>query len=1284
MRFSKPMLAGVACATISAMALGAGARAEDAGDGIHPDATMIQYPDVSEKEIVFVYANDLWLVSRNGGQARKLASPPGQELFPKFSNDGETIAFMGNYEGDTDLYTITADGAGTAFRVTHHPTTEWLDGWTPDGELIFHAAGGMEGDFWGAKLFHVSADGGLPDKYPIPYGAVGAISPDGKWLAYTPHTRDFRTWKRYRGGMATDIWLFNLKTYESRKITDWEGTDTLPMWHDGKVYYLSDNGENHRLNIWSYEPNTGKRDQITFFEDFDVKWPSMGPGTNGRGEIVFQNGPSIYLLDLRSAKTRPVEVTIPGDRPSLRKQEIEYKDFVAGGDISPEGKRAAVEARGEIWSVPADKGITRNLTHTSGVAERDPLWSPDGQWIAYLGDKSGEYEVYVTQSDGKGETKQLTDNGTCYRYMKGWSPDSKKIVFSDKTGAIYLLDVETKEQTHVATDAWDNQVGVAWAHDSKWMAFTLSDPDNTNGVITLYNVESGELTPVTSPMFNSTSPTFDREGKFLYFTSQRNFSPTYSDIDTTYIYNGSGVILAVPLNDDVENPFLAKSDEVEWKTDEDKADKDKDGEDGEKADDADSGDKEAADDEGDKEAKADDAKDEKASDSEEAEDPFADYDTEHPLWGIWEGTAKGLSQMPAPPGADLPDEISVKLTFLVKKDGAITVISEAMGQEDESTGGTFSSGVYTHERKENGITIRTNANLKGDDTLAGTTEYVELGVTLTWELTKTDEEITAEMVGAKGGGGKDKPVEITFEGFEERAIPLDSIDPGIFANLLVNDKNQLMYLRITQGEPPAIKLYDIDDDEKGERNVLAGVGGFTISADGKKIGAGSPGGLVIVDAAPGQSLAKPLDTSMMVGRIDPREEWRQIFNDAWRIQRDFFYQADMHGVDWNYMRDRYGAMVNDAVTREDISYIIRELIAELNVGHAYYFGGDVEKAPSENVGLLGCDFELATTDEGTAYRIKKIYKGAPWDSDARGPLSQPGVDVKEGDFLLEVNGVPLATDQDPWAPFQRMAGKVTELVVSEKPVKDDDARTVLVEPMGGDFGLRYRAWIEKNREYVDYKTGGKVGYIYVPNTGVRGQNELYRQFYGQRNKDGLIIDERWNGGGQIPTRFIELLNRPVTNFWARRDGKDWMWPPDSAQGAKVMLINGLAGSGGDMFPALFRQAGLGKIIGTRTWGGLVGISGNPPLIDGGYTSAPTFGFYEANGTWGIEGHGVDPDIVVEADPALMIAPNGEVADPQLDVAIETVTDEMTRNPFIPPQRPASPDRSGMGVREEDK
>jgi tricorn protease len=501
----------------------------------------------------------------------------------------------------------------------------------------------------------------------------------------------------------------------------------------------------------------------------------------------------------------------------------------------------------------------------------------------------------------------------------------------------------------------------------------------------------------------------------------------------------------------------------------------------------------------------------------------------------------------------------------------------------------------------------------------------------------------------------------------------------------VNDKGQLLYIRAADDGLPSVMLYEIEDGKGKEKSVISGVTGFLLTSDGKKMLTGNPGaGMAIVSAAPGQSLAKTVNTSQMKMTVSPREEWRQLFTDAWRVQRDFFYDEGLHGVDWAYMRDRYGAMIEDCATREDVSFVIRELISELNVGHAYYSGGDVEDQPSRNVGLLGCDFELASTDEGSAYRIRKIYRGAPWDTDAVGPLSRLGVDVKEGDFLLEVNGIAVDTARDPWLAFLGTAGQVTMLTVSDKPVRDDTAREVLVEPVSNDANLRYRNRIEQNRAYVDYKSGGKVGYIYVPNTGVNGQNDLFRQFYGQREKQALIIDERWNGGGQIPTRFIELLNRPRTNYWARRDGKDWPWPPDSHQGPKCMLINGLAGSGGDMFPALFKQTGLGKLIGTRTWGGLVGISGNPGLIDGGSVTAPTFGYYETDGTWGIEGHGVDPDIEVLDDPALMVGAPEIVADPQLDAAIELMQAEIQRTPYVRPARPASPDRRGMGIREEDK
>jgi tricorn protease len=529
---------------------------------------------------------------------------------------------------------------------------------------------------------------------------------------------------------------------------------------------------------------------------------------------------------------------------------------------------------------------------------------------------------------------------------------------------------------------------------------------------------------------------------------------------------------------------------------------------------------------------------------------------------------------------------------------------------------------------------------------------------------------------------KPEPVKIDFDGFEQRAVALP-VERGSFTFLDVNDAGQLIYGRQamwSEERSATIQLLDLDedkDDEK-EKTVVSGVMGFAMSSDGKKLLAVKAGmAMAVIDAKPDQKMEHMIDTSNMVKQVDPPEEWRQIFVDAWRIQRDFFYDPNMHGLNWPNVRKQYEAMLEDCASREDVSYVIREMIAELNVGHSYYFGGDLEPAPRVSVGMPGCAFEL---DSG-AYRIKRIMEGGPWDVDGRGPLSQPGVDVKEGDYLLAVNGVPVDPAKDPWASFQGLQGQTVTLTVSENPKIDDDARHVLVKLDQSEYMLRFRSWVERNRRYVEEQTKGKVGYVYVPNTSIWGQNELVRQLHGQRTKEALIIDERWNGGGQVPTRFVELLNRPIANYWALRDHDEpYPWYPDAHHGPKCMLINGLAGSGGDYFPFWFKEAGVGKLIGTRTWGGLVGISGNPRLVDGGITTAPTFAFFRPDGTWGIEGHGVDPDIEVVDDPSLMVGGK----DPQLDAAIAHMLEEIKNNPYVVPKIPKRPDRSGMGVKEKDR
>jgi tricorn protease len=1116
----------------TALIMTAGSRASFA---VEPHAGMLRYPDVSQNHIVFVYANDIWLAPIEGGTAVPLASPPGQEQFPRFSPDGKTVAFMGNYDGNTDLYTLPVTG-GTPFRLTHHPAREFLSEWTPGGELIFYG-NLMQANPFTNELFTLPAGGGLPEKLPVPYGACGAISDDGQWLAYVPTARDQRTWKRYRGGRASDIWLFHLSDYKSKKITEWEGTDSLPMWHGDNIYYLSDAGKHHRLNIWVYETATGKRRQVTHFKDYDAKWPAVGPD-----HIIFQYGSQLRLLDLKTEKSKQVQVTVPGARPKIRTRSVDASGFIFRRNISSTGKRVVVGARGDIWTLPAKKGSPVNLTRTSGVAERDPAWSPDGQWISYFSDTGDAYDLYIVQSDGLGEHRRLTRLEKGYLYLPAWSPDSAWIAFWDQAGTLLLHNVESGKTREVDSFNRRGLSRVNWSSDSNWITYARPKSTRELSSIWLYNIEKDEKHQVTRGMFNDSWPTFDREGKYLYFASNRQFtSPIFADIGFTWIYAKTDRLYAVPLRNDVESPLAPESDDEEWKKekDEDAAE----GDDGKKGKEKDAGDK-----------------------KEKDEDKEAD-----------EGEDK--------------------------------------------------------DKKE------------GDK--------------------KKDEP---------------EPVKIDLEGFERRAVQLP-VPRGGFTFLNVNDGGKLIYVRLPDPgseDEGSIHLLDLDDEKKKEKTVLAGVGTFAMSADGKKILAVKrEGTMAIVDAKADQKMENMVSTAGMTVQIDPRKEWRQIFNEAWRIHRDFFYVPNMHGVDWKAVRRQYAAMLEDCASRADLSYVIGEMIAELNIGHAYYFGGDTEQAPTLSVGMPGCDFRL----ENGAYRIGRIFEGAPWDVDARGPLSQPGTDIKTGDYLLAVNGVPVDTARDPWAAFQGMGGRTVKLTVSEEPAPGEKDRQVLVKLPSDERNLRYRAWIERNRAYVAEKTDGRVGYIYVPDTSFSGHNDLMRQFCGQWNRDALIIDERWNRGGFVPTRMVELLNRPVANYWATRYAKeDRVVPADAHHGPKCMLINGFAGSGGDYFPFWFRENGLGKLIGTRTWGGLVGMSGNPGLIDGGYTSVPTIGFYEKDGTWGIEGHGVDPDIEVADDPARMV--NGE--DPQLDAAIEHMLQELKRRPYQPPDRPSPPDRSGMGIKPADK
>jgi len=991
-------------------------------------------------------------------------------------------------------------GGGLPTRLTHHPDRDRMLDWYPDGGSILFATPMTSEKQRFRKLYRVPATGGLPEVLPVPYGEFGAISPDGATLAYMPLSRDFRTWKRYRGGTAPEIWLFGLSDHRARNLTANDANDGQPMWHSSTLYFLSDRDANMRANIWAYELDTDTVRQVTHFTDFDTHFPAIGPS-----DMVFENGGRLYVMDLETESPRPVEVEVVTDRASLRPHVVKVEKRITGGNISPSGKRAVLSARGEIFSLPAEHGVVRNLTRTSGIAERSPAWSPDGKTLAYFSDRSGEYELTVRPADGSGDETTLTSMGPGFRYEPMFSPDSKKIVFIDSEQVIHLFDVGTKALTEIDRGLWMmhgplNGFEVSWSADSRWFAYSRG-LDNRQSAIFLYDTSDGVRHQVTSGFVDSYAPVFDPEGEYLYYLSNRTFAPIYAEMEPTWIYANTTNIVAVPLRTDVVSPLAPRN--------------------------------------------------------------------------------------------DVEDD----------------------GEDDEGNG--------NNEEKP-------DKDAEDD----------------------ADEE-------------KVEPVKIDLEGFEARAVVLPP-KAGQYADLAAVE-GKVIYRRQprTGGdeESSPILFWDLEDRE--EKTILDDVDGYAVSADGKKLLVVANGSFAIVDVGPKQKMDKKLATSSMEMTVMPPEEWRQIFSDAWRLERDYFYDPNMHGVDWQAMRARYGALLDDVTTRWDLNFVIGELIAELNTSHSYRGGGDVERAESRGVGLLGVDWELA---DG-AYRIKHIVTAAPWDTEVRSPLAEPGVDVSEGDWLLAVNGSPIDTSSDPWAAFEGLAETTVILTVNDRPSLEG-AREVLVETLGSEARLRNLAWIESNRRKVDEASGGRIGYIYVPDTGRGGQTELYRMFRPQFAKEGLIIDERFNSGGQIPERFVELLNRPLYNFWAVRDGMDWQWPPIAHTGSQVMLINAWSGSGGDAFPYYFRAAGLGPLIGTRTWGGLIGYSGQPGLIDGGRLTVPTFSFYNLNGEWDVEGYGVDPDIEVVDDPSLMI--NG--GDPQLDRAIAEVLKALESNPPVRPSRPEYPVR----------
>jgi tricorn protease len=1067
------------------------------------DAGLFRFPDVSRDQIVFTYANDLWLIPKDGGNAVKLSSPAGVESYPKFSPDGKNIAFTGNYDGNSDVYMLPAAG-GVPLRLTSHGYPDRVVDWTTDGKKVLFASSRESGKARFNQFYTVASSGGQPEKLPLAYAEFGSYSPDGKQIALVFRTQVGRNWKRYRGGWKADMHIFNFQTQSDQNLSAPEDAGSeFPMWSGNSIYFLSDRGPELRMNLWRYDLGTKKYEQLTKFVDYDVHYPSLGPD-----DIVFEAGGKLCLFNLASGKQKEVRVSLVTDRAMLKPKIESAENLVQFITLSPDGNRVLIQARGEIFSVPAENGYVKDLTRTSNAAERYPIWSPDGKSIAYWSDASGEYELYIMAADKQGSPKKLTSYGAGFRYDAVWSPDSKKLSFIDKAMRIQVYDVTSGETTtvdHALRWTHGNLQGFtsSWSPDSRWMAYSR-DLENYHNAVFIYDHNSKKTKQVTNGFYDCRDAVFDPEGKYLYLFTGQTFSPIYSDADNTFIYANSKGLAAIALRKNIPALMAPKNDVV----------------------------------------------------------------------AITEGEVK--------PDPKLEDKKE-------KKD------SSALAKKPDS-----------------------------------------------------------------------KAVDIDFEGFEERMVILP-VQPGNYVNLEAG-KGKIFYIRQANtgntGAKSSVRYFDIDKGE--EKTVIEDANFYILSYNKQKMLIGRNNSYAMVTPAEGQKFEKPLRISEMQMMVDPMQEWKQIFMDAWRLERDYFYDPKMHGVDWAAARDRYMKMLDGALTREEADFVVGEMIGELNASHTYHGGGDMERSKNQNVGYLGVDWQA----DGDLYRIKKILRGASSDAEARSPFDMSGVTIKEGDYILAVNGVPLNTSSDPFIAFQGLANKTVEITYNSTG-SWTGAKTAVVKTMGDEYRLRNLSWMESMRKKVDEETNGEVGYIYVPSTGVDGQNELMRQFNSQWNKKALIIDERFNDGGQIPDRFIEILNRDPLAFWAIRDGESWPWPPYAHFGPKVMLINGWSGSGGDAFPDYFRRKGLGPLIGARTWGGLIGISGVPPLIDGGNVTVPTFRMYNPDGTWFREGHGVDPDIAVPEDLSAM----AKGTDPQLMRAIAETKNLLKTKAYQRPGVPVTEKRS---------
>ena len=1065
---------------------------------------LLRFPDVHGDRVVFVYAGDLWMASTEGGSATRLTAHPGLEVFPKFSPDGQWVAFTGQYDGDEQVYVVPAAG-GVPRQLTWYPARgplapRWgydnqVYDWAPDGRAVLFRSLRYSTDLSDSRLFLVSIEGGLPTPLPMPESGAGDLSPDGTRVVYSPLFRDFRTWKRYEGGWAQELYVFDRETHNVEQVTDHPRSDRDPMWIENTIYFTSD--RDGTLNLYGFDLGTRETTQLTTSDQWDVRWP----GDDGRNQIVYELNGELQLFTLDDGESRPIVVMVPNDGVAMRPSRVSAAGQIEDVELSPKGERALFVARGDIFTAPIENGPTRNLTRSSDAHEKWARWSPDGRRIAFVSDRDGEDEIYVMSQDGVGTPEQLTDGGNAMRYAPEWAPDGGRLAFSDKDGKLYVLEVASRTMTLVADEANGQVLDYTWSPRGGYLAFSLGEESGFSSIY-VWRRSDASLRQVTSELFHEWNPAWDPEGNYLYYLSDRSFVPQLGSFEWNYLVDRETGIYALALREDVAHPLPPESDEVVV---------------AERADDG--------------AGSEDDAETEASTDEAETE----------PIGIDFSGLERRVVRLPV----------------------------------DFDNYGSLSAG---HDRV---FFIRTGAQFYG-----------------------------------RGG---DVPTEIRTFSFDDR-----------------------------------------------ETSTLAeDVSGYAVSHDREKVLVVASGRFDLYSAS-GQDDPRRISTAgLMVDRV-PSQEWAQIFDEVWRRFRDFFYVENMHGYDWVALREQYRPWLQHVGHRSDLNYVLGEMVAELSVGHAYIAGGDWDSPVRPDVALPGAVFELDRSAD--RYQLVEIFTGHNEEPRYRAPLTEVGVEARVGDYVLAIDGDELTGDDNPYRLLRHKSDRSVQFTLSTTPTFDD-ARGVTIQPITSEANLRYLDEVTANRLKVDEATDGRVGYLHIPDMGANGIQEFIKYFYGQIRKDGLIIDVRGNGGGNVSAMLIERLSRDLlgTRF-SRTEDTVGTYPTTVFAGHLVCLLDEDSASDGDIFPYRFKEAGLGPLIGKRSWGGVVGITNRGPLIDGGSVNVPEFGTNDRNGNWVIEGYGVEPDIEVENDPKSVIGGG----DPQLERAIEEITRMIREDPRQLPARPAPP------------